>query len=89
MSNYIAKSDIPWGGVLAFSRGMTIRAEDAESLKANGLEDFLVGENTKEGREIKADVSGRPVSDFETTSTTRSAKSTSSDSVTSTTAEKG
>lgn len=76
MGRSIVKQDIPWGGVKAYTRGQYI--ED-EAVEAHGLHDYVVGENTKEGREIKAAVSGRPVSDFETT-TTRSAKSPSSDS---------
>jgi hypothetical protein len=59
---FIAKANIPWGGVLAFSRGQRV---EADAVKANGWEDLVVGENTKEAREIKAEVSGRPVADFE------------------------
>lgn len=74
MSNYIAKSDIPWGGVLAFTRGQIVPAEAVET---HGLQDYVVGENTKEGRQLKADVSGQPLSTFEassgTTSTSRAA----------------
>lgn len=67
MSSYIAKSDIPWGGVLAYTRGQTVTAEAVE---ANGWQEYVVGENTKEAREIKAEITGRPVGDFETSSGT-------------------
>lgn len=67
MTSYIAKSDIPWGGVLAYSRGQHV---EADVVKEHGWEDLVAGDNTKEAREIKAEVSGRPVSDFETTTTT-------------------
>lgn len=69
MSSHIAKSDIPWGGVLAFTRGQAV---PAEVVKEHGWDDYVVGENTKEAREIKADVSGQPLASFETTSTTTS-----------------
>lgn len=82
MGAFIAKQDIPWGGVNAYTRGQRIEADVVE---AQGWQDFVAGENTKEGRQIKADVSGRPVSDFETTGTpARSAKSPGSDSATGT-----
>jgi hypothetical protein len=70
VSNYVARENIPWGGVLAFTRGQTITAEAAEGLKANGLESYIVGANTKEGRELKAEITGQPASDFETSSGT-------------------
>lgn len=81
MGAFIAKENIPWGGVLAYARGQRV---EADVVDANGWQDLVAGENTKEGREIKADVSGRPVSDFEMTSIARSAKSSSSDSATGT-----
>lgn len=69
MGAFIAKDNIPWSGVLAFSRGQRV---EADAVKEHGWEDLVVGEDTKEAREIKADVSGRPISDFETTITTTS-----------------
>lgn len=73
MSSFIAKSDIPWGGVLAYTRGQRV---EADAVKANGWEDLVVGDGTKEAREIKADVTGRPISDFETGSGTTTASRT-------------
>jgi len=62
VSGYIAKSDIPWGGVLAYTRGQRV---EADAVEANGWQDYVVGENTKETRQIKADITGRPVEDFQ------------------------
>ena len=67
MSNFVARDDIPWGGVFAFTRGQVV---PAEVVKEHGWDDLVVGENTKEAREIKADVSGQPLSSFEATTTT-------------------
>lgn len=67
MGAFIAKDNIPWGGVLAYSRGQRV---EADIVKEHGWDDLVVGENTKEGREIKAEVSGQPVADFETSSGT-------------------
>jgi hypothetical protein len=62
--DYIAKTDIPVApGVLAYTRGQVVAAD---AVKANGWEDYVVGAGTKEAREIKAEVTGRPVEDFET-----------------------
>lgn len=61
-TRFVAREDIPWGGVLAYTRGQTI---EADAVKDNGWEDRVVGENTKEAREIKAEITGRPISDFE------------------------
>jgi hypothetical protein len=78
----VAKENIPWGGVLAYTRGQFV---DADAVKANGWEDLVVAENSKEAREIKAEVSGRDVSDFEPESTTKSSSRTSA----TTTGQKG
>jgi hypothetical protein len=67
---FIAKDDIPSGTVLAYTRGQAV---PADVVKEHGLEDYVVGENTKEAREIKAEVTGRPASDFETSSSTATA----------------
>lgn len=63
MSTFIARTDIPWGGVLAYTKGQTIT--DTEAIERNDWKDLVVGENTREAREIKAEITGRPVSDFE------------------------
>jgi hypothetical protein len=66
----IAKENIPVGGVLAYTRGQKV---DAEAVKANGWEDHVVGENTKEAKQIIADITGQPVEDPEPKTTGRSA----------------
>lgn len=82
MGAYVAKSDIPWGGVTAYTRGQRV---EADAVKANGWEDLVVGENTKEAREIAAEVTGRPVEDFET----KPATTTSSRAAATTTSKEG
>lgn len=76
---HIAKSNIALGEALAYSRGQ--RVEDAWLEQHPEHRDSVVGENTKEAREIKAELTGRPVGDFETSSGTttagRSAKTSS------------
>lgn len=73
MGQAIVKTDIPVGGVLAYTRGQTI---DTDAVEANGWADHVVGENTKEAAEIKAEITGRPVEDFYTKPTSRSAAGT-------------
>lgn len=81
MGGFIAKEDIPWGGVFAYTRGQRV---EADAVKANGWEDLVVGENTKEAREIKADITGRPAEDFEIKPTGSTSSRTAA-----TTSEKG
>lgn len=57
-SHFIARENIPFGGVLAYTRGQRV---EADAVKANGWDDLVVGENTKEARAIHADITGRPV----------------------------
>ena len=60
---FIAVQDIPWGGVLAYTRGQTI----PESIvNEHGWQDYVSGAGTKAAAEVQADVSGRDVSDFQT-----------------------
>ena len=66
MGAYIAKQNIPVGEALAYSRGQRV---EADAVETNGWGDLVVGENTKEAREIRAEVTGRPVEDFETKAT--------------------
>jgi hypothetical protein len=68
---FIAKDNIPVGGVLAYTRGQRV---EADAVKANGWDDLVVGENTKEARAIVADITGRPGE--ESTMASRSAAST-------------
>jgi hypothetical protein len=75
---FVVKENIPVGGVWAYTRGQIVT--DADAVKANGWDDFVVSADTKEGREIQAEITGRPVGEFETssgttTSTSRAAKS--------------
>jgi hypothetical protein len=57
VTRYVAKNDIPAGGVLAYTRGQYV---EADAVKANGWEDLVVGENTREARQIHADITGDP-----------------------------
>jgi hypothetical protein len=70
----IARTNIAVGEALAYTRGQRV---EPDAVKANGWEDLVVGEDTKEGREIKAEVTGRPVEDFDTKTTSRSAAAAS------------
>jgi hypothetical protein len=60
VSDFIAKSNIPFGSALAYTRGQTV---SADAVKANGWEDYVVGANTKEARQILAEVTGEPLAD--------------------------
>lgn len=62
MSRFVAREDIPFGGVLAYTRGQTV---EPDAVEANGWQDYVVGENTQEAREIRAEITGRPAEDFE------------------------
>jgi Tfp pilus assembly major pilin PilA len=68
---FIAKDNIPVGGVLAYTRGQRV---EADAVKANGWDDLVVGENTKEARAIVADITGQPTE--ESTMASRSAATT-------------
>ncbi|HEX2550889.1 MAG TPA: hypothetical protein VHK64_04785 [Nocardioidaceae bacterium] len=61
---FVVKENIPVAGVWAYTRGQVIT--DADAIERNGWQDYVVGEDTKEAREIKADITGRDVSDFDT-----------------------
>ena len=74
MGAFIAKADIPLGEVLAYTRGQRVTAD---AVKANGWDDLVVGENTKEAREIHAEITGRPAEDSTTRTTSRSSAATS------------
>jgi hypothetical protein len=63
VGDFIAKDNIPVGGVLAYTRGQRVTAD---AVKANDWQDLVVGEGTKEAREIAAEITGRPVEDFDT-----------------------
>lgn len=77
VSRSVVKENIPVAGVLAATRGQTVENDWVE---ANGWQDYVVGENSKEARDIKAEISGRDASDFDTKSTpSRAAASTSTE----------
>lgn len=61
---HIARTNIALGEALAFTRGQTV--PDAWLDEHPEHRESVVGDNTKEAREIKAEITGRPVSDFET-----------------------
>jgi Tfp pilus assembly major pilin PilA len=63
VGDFIAKDNIPVGGVLAYTRGQRV---SADAVKANGWEDLVVGENTKEAKAIHADITGQPVDEPDT-----------------------
>ena len=74
MSDFVAKEHIyagdPGRGVIAYAKGSSLTAE---AVKANGWEDRVVGANTKEGRQVVADLTGESVdSRSATTATTAS-----------------
>lgn len=71
MGDFIAKTDIPWGGVNAYTRGQSVTAEAVET---NGWEDLVVPGNSPEAAQIKAEITGRPVSDFETKPVARTSR---------------
>lgn len=66
MGAYIARENIAVGEALAYTRGQRV---EADAVKANGWDDLVVGEGTKEAREIAAEVTGRPAEDFDTKAT--------------------
>jgi hypothetical protein len=69
---FVAKENIALGEALAYTRGQRV---EADAVKANGWEDLVVGENTKEARAIAAEITGQPAEES-TTTTGRSAAST-------------
>lgn len=82
MSRFVVKENIPVGGVWAATRGQTL---DSDHVEANGWQDYVVGENTREARDIKAEITGRDAADFDTkasgssSSSSRAAAQTSSE----------
>lgn len=62
MSDWVAKEHIPAGdpgrGVWAFTRGQ--RVPD-QMVKDNNWSDYVVAANTREGRQVVAEVTGEPV----------------------------
>jgi hypothetical protein len=79
---FVVTENIPFGGVLAYTRGQTITEQ---AVNDNGWQDYVAAAGTKAAAEVQAELTGRDVAEF---TTTRSAKSTSSDSA-GTTEQKG
>jgi hypothetical protein len=69
VTRYVAKENIPAGGVLAYTRGQYV---EADAVKANGWEDLVVVDGTKEARRIHAEILGEPLED-DTSTTSRPA----------------
>jgi hypothetical protein len=67
VGNVIAKQDIPWGGVTAYTRGQRV---EADAVKENGWEDLVVAEGSKEARQIHAEITGQPVDEADSKPTT-------------------
>jgi hypothetical protein len=76
--HFVVVEDIPFGGVLAYTRGQTITEQ---AVSDHSWQDYVAAQGTKAAAEVQAEVSGRDVAEF---TTTRSAKSSSSDSATAT-----
>lgn len=72
--HFVVVENIPHGGVLAYTRGQTITEQ---AVVDNGWQDFVAAPGTKAAAEVQAEITGRDAGEF---TTTRSAKSTSSDS---------
>ena len=68
MGDFVARENIPVGGVLAYTRGQRVTAD---AVKANGWEDMVVGEDTKEAAAIRADITGQPAEDTKTSPAAR------------------
>lgn len=81
---FVVHTDIPFGGVLAYTRGQTITEQ---AVTDNDWQDYVAAAGTKVAAEVQADITGRDVAEF--TATRGSAKSASSDSAISTTEQKG
>lgn len=71
---FLVHTDIPYGGVLAYTRGQTITEQ---AVTDNGWQDFVVATGTKSAAEVQAEITGRDPADFQTTGS-RSASSASS-----------
>ncbi len=71
---FVADTDIFIGTARAYTRGQAVQADAVE---ANGWEDYVVAENSKEARQIKAEITGRDPADFETKTSSTSAGTSS------------
>ncbi len=62
---FVVVQDIAHGGVLAYTRGQTITEQ---AVKDNGWDDHVAAAGTKAAAEVQAEITGRDVSEFQTTS---------------------
>lgn len=74
MTRYIARDNIPFGGVLAYTKGQRVEADALEAHPE--WRDLVVGEGAKEARQIMADVTGETLADSDTPTTNRRAAAT-------------
>lgn len=79
----VVVENIPFGGVLAYTKGQTITEQ---AVNDNGWQDYVAAAGTKAAAEVQAAVTGRDAAEFQTTGT-RSAKN--ADSSTSTKTQEG
>jgi hypothetical protein len=63
---HVVRTDIPVGGVLAYTRGQTV--DDAALDAHPEWKDLVVGEGSKEARQIHAEITGVPADEPEQTS---------------------
>ncbi len=61
---FVVHTDIPFGGVLAYTRGQTITEQ---AVTDNGWQDYVAAAGTKAAAEVQAELTGRDVSEFQTT----------------------
>lgn len=74
MGVFLATQNIAVGEALAYTRGQRV---EADAVKANGWQDLVVPDDSPEAAAIKAEITGRPASDF-TTKTSAPAKAAAS-----------
>ena len=61
MGAYVAIQNIALGEALAYTRGQRV---EADAVKANNWQDLVVADDSPEAAAIKAEITGRPVTDF-------------------------
>lgn len=74
---FVVHTDIPFGGVLAYTRGQTITEQ---AVNDNGWQDHVAAVGTKAAAEVQAEMTGRDVTEFHTASSRSTAASTSKES---------
>jgi hypothetical protein len=61
VGRYVATQNIALGEALAYTRGQSV---EADAVKANGWQEFVVPDDSPEAAAIKAEITGRPAEDF-------------------------